>query len=107
MNSQIKLLLNELQNAMHAHNLWEAISPAPEALASDQPFCVESLSPTQWLQWIFIPRMHALLEQNAALPRNFSITAYLEEALKNEPYLTALHQPLAQMEALLKDENDA
>lgn len=102
MKTKVKQLLIELQEAMHHHQLWEATPPSAEALANDQPFCVETLTPTQWLQWIFIPRMHALLEQGTELPRNFSITAYLEEALKNESYLSALHQPLSQMEALLK-----
>lgn len=102
MKTKVKQLLIELQEAMHHHQLWEAMPPSAEALANDQPFCVETLTPTQWLQWIFIPRMQALLEQGTELPRNFSITAYLEEALKNAPYLSALHQPLSQMEALLK-----
>lgn len=102
MKTKVKQLLIELQDAMHHHQLWEATPPSSEALANDQPFCVETLTPTQWLQWIFIPRMHALLEQGNELPHNFSITAYLEESLKNEPYLSALHQPLSQMEALLK-----
>ncbi|EER46549.1 YqcC family protein [Actinobacillus minor] len=102
MKTKVKQLLIELQEAMHHHQLWEATPPSAEALANNQPFCVETLTPTQWLQWIFIPRMHALLEQGNELPRNFSITAYLEESLKNEPYLRALHQPLSQMEALLK-----
>ncbi|WP_258876037.1 YqcC family protein, partial [Pseudomonas aeruginosa] len=30
---------------------------APEALASPEPFCVDTLALEQWLQWIFLPRM--------------------------------------------------
>lgn len=102
MKTKVKQLLNDLQIAMHTHQLWESVPPSPEALANEQPFCIESLSPTQWLQWVFIPRMHAIIEQGTELPRNFLITAYLEEALKNEPYLSAIHRPLAEMETLLK-----
>ncbi|VEI46224.1 Domain of uncharacterised function, DUF446 [Actinobacillus equuli] len=51
----------------------------------------------------FIPRMHALLDAGADLPRNFSITPYLEEALKDESYLQAIHQPVLLIELLLKD----
>ena len=47
--------------------------------------------------------MHALLEAKATLPRNFAITPYLEEALKNEIYLSAITQPVLAIELLLKD----
>ena len=47
--------------------------------------------------------MHALLDSDADLPRNFSITPYLEEALKEEVYLKAIHSPVLQIELLLKD----
>ena len=102
MNAQIQQQLNALQVAMRLHQLWEAVPPSADALASTDPFCINTLSATQWLQWVFIPRMQALLEAKAALPRNFAITPYLEEALKDEPYLRALHQPLAELERLLK-----
>lgn len=104
MKNQITEYLNELQTAMKVHNLWENTPPAPDALASDEPFCVSTLSPTQWLQWIFIPRMQALLESDGEFPRNFSITAYLEEAVQDQTHLEALHLPLLKLERLLKTE---
>ncbi|MGX2970296.1 YqcC family protein [Ursidibacter arcticus] len=102
MKTQIRQHLNDLQIAMRLHHQWEEVAPSAEALASTDPFCVNTLSATQWLQWVFIPRMNALLDANAELPRNFAITPYLEEALKNESYLMALHKPLAKLENLLK-----
>ncbi len=103
MKSKIRQHLTDLQLTMQAHNIWEATAPSLEDLANAQPFCIGTLSPTQWLQWIFIPRMNALLDANADLPRNFSITPYLEEALKEESYLQAIHQPVLLIELLLKD----
>ena len=82
MKTKIRQHLTDLQIAMRIHKVWETTPPSEEALANPQPFCIETLTPTQWLQWIFIPRMHALLDSDADLPRNFSITPYLEEALK-------------------------
>lgn len=102
MKNQIKQHLNELQRAMQAHDLWEAQAPSEQALASTQPFCINTLSATQWLQWIFLPRMHALLAANGELPRHIAITPYLEEALKQESYLSALHAPLLKLEQLLE-----
>ncbi len=101
MKIQIRQYLNELQFVMQQNQLWESLSPSQEDLANDQPFCIGTLSATQWLQWIFIPRMNALLDANAELPRNFSITPYLEEALKNEKYLAKLCKPIYQIETKL------
>lgn len=102
MKTQVKQHLTDLQIAMRLHQVWESTPPSAQALANTEPFCVSTLSATQWLQWIFIPRMVALLEANSELPRNFAITPYLEEALKDESYLPALHSPLLKLEQLLK-----
>ena len=103
MKSKVRQHLNDLELALRVHKQWESTAPSAEELANDQPFCLGTLSATQWLQWIFIPRMHALLDAEADLPRNFSITPYLEEALKDESYLKAIHQPVLLLELLLKD----
>ncbi|MEG9488561.1 YqcC family protein [Mannheimia indoligenes] len=103
MKDQVKQHLLDLEIALRVNQLWEATPPSPEALANEQPFCVETLTPTQWLQWVFIPRMRAILEATADLPRNFAITPYLEEALKNEAYLQAICEPVLKLETLLKD----
>ncbi|MFI8582810.1 YqcC family protein [Ectopseudomonas khazarica] len=47
---------------------WQEQAPSAEALASQEPFCVDTLTFEQWLQWIFLPRMKQLLEADAALP---------------------------------------
>ncbi|MNC80095.1 hypothetical protein D3C75_1327650 [compost metagenome] len=41
------------------------------------------MSAEEWLQWVFLPRMYALLDANAPLPTRFAITPYFEEALKD------------------------
>lgn len=102
MKTAIQIHLTSLRQVLEQHALWEAVPPSTSALASQEPFCLDTLSATQWLQWIFIPRMHALLEANADLPRNFAITPYLEEALKDQPCLAPLHQVLSGLEQQLK-----
>lgn len=102
MKTEIRQHLNDLQIAMRLHSVWEETPPSAEALANDEPFCVSTLSATQWLQWIFLPRMNALLDANGEIPQNFAITPYLEEAIQDERLLEALHLPLLKLERLLK-----
>lgn len=101
MKTQVREQLNALQIALHLHQLWESTPPAVEKLASTQPFAIDTLSPTQWLQWIFLPRMHALLDAGGELPHGFAISPYLEESLKTEAYLPALLMPIKAIEARL------
>lgn len=80
-HQQIKRLLDSLQSELLLHDHWEDIAPSKEALASTAPFAIDTLNCTQWLQWIFIPKMRELLENKRPFPREFSISSYIEEAL--------------------------
>ena len=57
---QIASLLIDIEAELRRLQQWQHESPTPEALASTEPFCVDTLTFVQWLQFIFLPRMHAL-----------------------------------------------
>ncbi|MGY4677550.1 YqcC family protein [Pasteurella sp. P03HT] len=102
MHQQTKLYLQQLQQVMVELNVWQTTPPEEQAFLSEQPFALDTMSPTEWLQWIFIPRMHALIESGAPLPSKISITPYLEEALKEMETLQTLLRPISEIEALLQ-----
>lgn len=64
---------------------WQEETPSAEALASPEPFCVDTLAFEQWLQWIFLPRMKVLLETGAALPSVSGIQAMAEMVYQHQP----------------------
>ena len=102
MHQQTRLHLQHLQHTMTRLALWQSIPPNAEAFLSEQPFALDTMHPTEWLQWIFIPRMYALLESQAPLPNQIAISPYLEEALKEEDYLAELLIPIIEIEKLLQ-----
>lgn len=57
-----------IERELRLQGLWDDVSPSAEALASTQPFAVDTLEFEQWLQWIFLPRMKLILEQDLPLP---------------------------------------
>lgn len=83
-------LLDRLETVMREADIWEGESPDPSALSSSEPFAIDTLSCSQWLQWIFIPRMKQLVALNAPLPVHFEISPYVEEAMKNQPDNSAI-----------------
>jgi uncharacterized protein YqcC (DUF446 family) len=82
-------LLQETECLLRTLNLWCSEKPDDTALASDQPFALDTLEPEQWLQWVFIPKMINLLEKER-VPKGFSIAPYFEEVWKNDSDKSAL-----------------
>lgn len=85
MSSRIAALADQLlliERELRVLGWWEQVAPSPEALASEQPFCVDTLSFEAWLQWLFLPRMKALLEAAAPLPAASGIRFMAEEVYR-------------------------
>lgn len=95
----VQAITAELQRC----GLWSTQKPSPDALASQQPFCVDTLFFQEWLQWIFIPRMQQLREQQQPLPESSGIAAMAEVAFAAYPpqQTTQLMRLLEQFDQLL------
>lgn len=75
-----QLLLVERE--LRALGWWTEVPPSAEAMASQAPFCVDTMAFEQWLQWIFLPRMKDILENDLELPHASGIRAMAEEAFR-------------------------
>lgn len=58
--------------------LWDFELPSAEALASTEPFAIDTLNFPQWLQFIFIPRLYFMIEQQLPLPNNSGVAPMAE-----------------------------
>lgn len=58
--------LIQIETALMAAKL-ATDQPSPQALASVEPFCFDTLEFHAWLQWVFLPRMRDTLMQNKPL----------------------------------------
>jgi uncharacterized protein YqcC (DUF446 family) len=97
-----QLLLIERELRVLGH--WGEISPSVEALASVEPFCVDTLEFEQWLQWIFLPRMKQILEENLPLPNASGILAMAEMVYASRPgHGLGLQRLLAQFDELISN----
>ncbi len=87
MTNKLREHLLQLAHELQRAELWEAQPPSPERLASSEPFCVDTLAFEQWLQWVFIPRLSALVASPnfSGLPNPSAIHAMAEQAFKDYP----------------------
>ncbi|HMB60578.1 MAG TPA: YqcC family protein [Xanthomonadales bacterium] len=79
---QVADLLLRIEQELRQQDLWHADRPSDEALNSVQPFCYDTLCFTEWLQFIFLPRMKVIIENGLALPPSCDIAPMAEEAFK-------------------------
>ncbi|MBB1463273.1 YqcC family protein [Vibrio splendidus] len=82
--TKLPLLLQQLEQQMRQCSLWGALPPSDQALASVEPFAIDSLQPEEWLQWIFIVKINAMMDAQMSLPKGFAIHPYFCEVWKNE-----------------------
>ncbi len=81
---QLASLLEDVDHQLLAMDLWQQQSPPAQALASTEPFAVDQLSFSQWLQFVFLPRMQQMVEAQSPLPDNCSIAPMAEEFFKQQ-----------------------
>ncbi len=79
MDSQIAELLIDIEAQLRQLGQWEKIPPEADALASTQPFCVDTLRLPQWLQFVFLPTLYLMLEEAQELPHGCGIAPMAEE----------------------------
>lgn len=78
----IKDLINQLIEQLKIIDWWEESPPKVDYLKSCEPFCVDCLTFTQWLQWVFCPRMMYLIENRQELPIKSGLLPIAQEAWK-------------------------
>ncbi len=97
-------LLLDMKAEMRRLGMWDSIPPSEEALVSTLPFCCDTLSFPQWLQFVFQKRMKRLIEANAPLPSQCGIAPMAEEWFAgSDPGLVHLIRLLREFDELMSD----
>ncbi|MDP5290782.1 YqcC family protein [Oceanimonas sp. CHS3-5] len=84
MSADIQRLLLDIERELTALGWWQETPPSAEALASTQPFCIDTLSLAQWLQFILLPRLRAMLTAGTPLPSRIAVYPVAVESFRRE-----------------------
>ena len=82
---QLALILTRIEAELRRLGLWSELAPPAAALESTLPFCFDTLAFEQWLQWVFVPRFWALLQQRGPLPERCGIAPMAEVWFADRP----------------------
>ncbi|CCJ89660.1 Hypothetical protein YqcC (clustered with tRNA pseudouridine synthase C) [Cronobacter turicensis 564] len=100
-HQRVRQQLQRVEQVLRHHQQWQIAAPDSSAFESTQPFCMDTLEPYEWLQWVLIPRLHALLDGGAPLPQAFAVAPYYEAALEaSHPARDAVLVTLVELDAL-------
>lgn len=102
MSHEINRLLNDLEIALRALQLWQDERPSEEALASTQPFAIDTLEFHQWLQFILLERLNMMIAMGHPLPTSVSIYPMATEVYKEDLVaMSALLEAIARLDQAL------
>lgn len=90
---QLLTLFASIQAQLQALQLWQHTRPDESQLESAQPFAMDKLAPEAWLQWIFVDKMTAMIENGEPLPSGFAIAPYFEQCWQSN----SDYQPLLEL----------
>lgn len=82
---QLTIRLFAVEQHLRDLDVWSESAPSAEALASDQPFAIDTLEFVEWLQFIFLPRMQNMVQSGAPLPATCGVAPMAEEYFKGRP----------------------
>lgn len=83
-------LLEQLATYLKDKGYWKTVSPSQQQLASQQPFAMDTLDFTQWLQFIFIVRLNAMIIAKQPLPTAMAIAPMANQVLPKDKALFTL-----------------
>ena len=76
----LAIALAELVEHMRSQHLWSDEKPDANALASMEPFCVDTLNFEQWLQYVMVPTFMSMIESEQVLPNQCDIHPMAQQA---------------------------
>lgn len=72
-------VLIDIEKELRELQLWEREPINPEAFLSEQPFAIDTMTFPQWLQFIFLPRLSFMIEEELELPTNCGVAPMAEQ----------------------------
>ncbi|MGS0727285.1 YqcC family protein, partial [Shewanella sp. 0m-11] len=93
--------LDALEAELAKQDLLSLHAPSLEALASTTPFACDVMPFEHWLQFIFLPKMRYMLDNNIPLPKAMAIAPMAQHVWASEPKLQNLISILTDLDALL------
>ncbi|MCG7600309.1 YqcC family protein [Halomonas sp. McH1-25] len=82
-HAELDQALSQLESTLRSVDLWNTPRPDAEAFDSREPFCVDTMELPQWLRYVFMARLQALVDARGPLPATCQVAPAAEAYLQN------------------------
>ncbi|GGE71687.1 hypothetical protein GCM10011533_25050 [Streptosporangium jomthongense] len=82
---QVADCLLSIEMELRKLDMWASQRPPEDAFRSTEPFCLDTLAFTQWVQFVFLERMKVIVENGHPLPEVSGIAPMAEEYFRGRP----------------------
>ena len=79
---KIELQIQRIEQRLRDMNLYSEQRPEESAFDSSVPFCYDTMSFLDWLQWVMFPKTRDLIRRELPLPTVCEIHPLAEEEFK-------------------------
>ena len=108
MRTQVAEVLSDIEAQLRQLGQWDKIPRSTEARASTEPVCVDPRTLPQWLQFVFLPTIYRMLEENQPLPQRCGIAPMAEEFFRGSGLaIGSLVDALLRVDELLSEDGDS
>lgn len=97
-------VVDGLEAELRRVQLWDPERPSETLLASSQPFCIDTLALSQWLQWLLIPRMRSVLAGERPMPTRSAIYPLAEDCFEHLEDPCALLALIERFDQLIRED---
>ena len=106
LRSQVARAISEIEAEMKANGYWAAEPLPPEAYNFHEAFAMDTMAFSQWLQFVFVPRVKQIIEDNEEFPADSMVAVPAIREFDGEPGADRLVQLLCEFDALFRTSRD-
>lgn len=100
---QLRAKLAGIVDEMKRIGLWQSEPLAPEAFEFTNAFAQDTMAYSQWLQFVFVPRVIAVLDAQSPLPESSSVGAQAVREFDGQFEASELVRLLAEFDAVIEE----
>lgn len=82
---EVERCLNQIESELRRLNMWDNKAILQTALRSTKPFCIDTMTFVQWLQFVFIPTLRDMMASGKPLPDTCGIAPMAHEYFRGLP----------------------
>ncbi|WP_299787621.1 YqcC family protein [uncultured Shewanella sp.] len=97
-------LLEQLESELRVQGLWSSQKPSAAAMNDSSPFSCETMPFENWVQFIFLPKMHELIDRALPLPEKIAIAPMAHHVWGGKPELHTIIFIFEELDRLLSEQ---